>query len=45
MAIGELLDSCLEAGNKLLAANANSQSTLRRGEAREEEAWADFQEA
>jgi hypothetical protein len=37
MAIGELLDSCLEAGNKLLAANAN--------EAKEEEAWADFQEA
>ena len=45
LAIGELLDSCLEAGNKLLAANANSQSTLRRGGAREEEAWADFQEA
>ena len=45
MVIGELLDSCLEAGNKLLAANANSQSTLRGVEAKEEEAWADFQEA
>eukprot|EP00984_Skeletonema_dohrnii_P004038 scaffold1382_cov91-Skeletonema_dohrnii-CCMP3373.AAC.1 len=41
--IDELLDKCLEVGNKIL--NTKSQSSSRRKIVREEETWADFQQA
>jgi len=43
MDIDELLDKCLEVGNKIL--NTKSQSSSRRKIVREEETWADFQQA
>jgi len=41
--IDELLEKCMEVGNKIL--NAKSQSSSRRRIVREEETWADFQQA
>lgn len=43
MDIDELLEKCLEIGSKILT--TNSLSSLQKREAREEETWADFQQA
>lgn len=43
MDIDELLEKCLEVGDKILS--TKSKSSSQRREARDEEAWADFQQA